>query len=150
MRIPKIASACCALGVCGAIACSVAMFAVPLGIVGAAAAAGANTATHGMGAMTGMAGAGGSAPSATHLPAWVAILDDYGKALLSGSVTLMVLALLFRRSIFGVTTAVIGGLVLYYGMYLQTNMPLMEVTTGFGLVLLLLAMLGLRSRVAME
>ncbi|TAM56503.1 hypothetical protein EPN52_13760 [bacterium] len=34
--------------------------------------------------------------------------------------------------------------------YLQTNTPLMKVATGFGLVLLLLAMLGLRSGVATE
>ena len=139
-------SALCALGVCGAIACSFAMFAVPLGIVGVGTAAAAKGAS----SMQGMAGMGSmgdiSASSTAHLPVWLDVLNHFGPQLLIASVMLIVVALALRRAPFAATVALIGGIVLYYGMYLQANMLAMESGTVAGLGMLISAMFGLRRR----
>lgn len=107
------------------------MFAVPLGIVGAGIAAGAKGARS-MQNMGGME--------------WPSLLTQYGPELLVASVVLTTLAVAFRRSLLGALTAIGGGVILYYGMYMQTNVSIMAALTIIGLTLLLLSMLGLRQR----
>ncbi|MDE2572849.1 MAG: hypothetical protein KGM44_10060 [bacterium] len=132
----------CTLGLCGAGACSLAMFAVPLGIVGAGVAAGTavGSSMHGMESTSGMAG-GAASGAGVHLPAWVTTLNRLGPELLIVSVLVMIAALALRRARYGIALTVVGGAVLYYGMYVQSNMTVMGAATVFGLALLVLAML---------
>lgn len=118
------------------------MFAVPLGIVGAGVAAGAKA--NSMQSMESMSGTPSSAAQAANMPAWIALLNRIGPELLIGSVALVILALAFRRSVSGTITSLVAGIILYYGMYSQTNMRLMWIAAATGFVLLLVSMLGLR------
>lgn len=146
MKSAQVGSACCAaVGVVGALACSISMFAVPLGIVGAGIAAGAKSAS----SMPGMPGMGnGAAPAGAtaHLPAWIGVLNRYGPEILIVSVLLVVTALALRRSVPGVVAAVIGGIVLYYGMYAQPSIAVMAGATIVGLLLLMIPMFELTRR----
>jgi nicotinic acid phosphoribosyltransferase len=118
-RLPGT-SLCCALGACGAIACSIAMFAAPLGILGASVTAGAKAdSMQSMGAMAGMSPTASAAAAAAHVPAWIALLNLFGPQLLIVSVVLVIAALAVRRSVFGALAAVAAGMLLYYGMYAQ-------------------------------
>ncbi len=128
-------SLCCLLGICGAAACSVAMFAVPLGLVGAGVAVGAKAGT--ASGMAGMSRASGA------IPAWVTLLSRYGPELLAVSLLLVVAALVVRRSMAGAGAALIGGIVLFYGMYGQANVSVMWLATIAGLLLLLASPFGL-------
>ncbi len=138
---------CCLLGICGAAACSIAMFAVPLGLVGASVAAGAKAGTaQSMAGMPGTSDMSQTESTMVHAgtSTWVTLLNRYGPELLVASVLLMVIALAVRRSVAGASAAVLGGIVLFYGMYGQSNMTVMWSATILGMLILLASMFGLR------
>ena len=122
------------------------MFAVQLGLVaaGAVAIAKGNASSRDMGSMTSM---GSAAASSAHgfVPSIVGALNRFGPEILVGSVALVVLALAARRSI-GLVPALGGGIILYVGMYVQTNVTIMWLATVAGLGLLGLAALGPKMR----
>lgn len=132
-------SLCCALGVCGAVACSVAMFALPLGIVGASVAAGAKADS--MQNMSGMPGA--DSVASRSVPPWIAALNHVGPELMVASVALVLLAALLRKSTLAAGTALAAGGILYYGMYAQARMSIMWVFTAIGLTLLVVSAIGI-------
>jgi len=139
-----VTSLCCALGIVGAIACTVGMFAIPLGLAGAGIAAIANADS--MQNMSGMSTTGTASSTGSHLPAWIAIVNRFGPEILLGSVVLMIAGLAIRRSLFGALIALLGGIVLYYGMYGTTNITIMWPVTGAGMILLFIALIGLRRK----
>lgn len=134
------------LGMLGALICTITMFAIPLGLIGSAAAtaARAGTADRGMAAMSGMA-SGGSDPAVAAHPWWYLRLQHFGPEILVVSLLLIVGSLALRRS-WGMLPAVAGGAVLYVGMYLQPSMAAMLWWTIAGFALLVVAMLFPRNR----
>lgn len=120
-----------ALGIAGAILCSLSMIAPTIGLIAA----------------QGLRSPGGMSSSATghtQLPSWWEILLRLGPEVLIASVLLVVLTLAFRRPV-AILPAIIGGLILYLGMYAQPSSTVMYATTAVGIVSLLLAFLaGLR------
>ena len=134
------------VGVCGAFACSVTMIALPLGLVGAGVASGAKAASGG----DSMAGMGGmTAAKSSQQPPWLAALPTYGPELLLGSIVLIVLALAIRRS-WWASVAVVGGAVLYVGMYVQQNVAVMNASIVVGLAVLIASALGFRRSATKE
>lgn len=120
-----------ALGIAGAILCSLSMIAPIVGLIAA----------QGLRSSGGMSG---SATGHTQVPSWWEILLRLGPEVLITSVLLVVLTLAFRRPV-AMVPAIIGGLILYLGMYDQPSSTVMYATTAVGIVSLLLAFLaGLR------
>lgn len=135
---------CCAIGACGAIACSVAMFAVPLGIVGASAATVAKASTmQSMSDMSSMPAAHAGAHPAS-LPSWIALLDRFGPELLAVSMALVLAAMVVRRSTAGGLLALLAGIVLYFGMYGPVSLTIMWIATGTGFALLIASLIAPR------
>lgn len=85
-----------------------------------------------------MAGMGtANSPGSSSLPAWLDPIVRFGPEILVASLLLVVAGVaLRRRSAAG--PAVVGGVVLYVGMYMQKSLLLMYVAIGVGGILLLL------------
>jgi hypothetical protein len=117
-----------AAGIVGSIACSVAMVLAVLGSVTAGVAgAGAS--------MAGMAGSGRSAQRTAAngpLAGLMTFLTQHGPAILIVSTLAMTLAVLLRRPLAAIPVLV-GGVLLYWGMYLQPRLPTMYASIVVGL-----------------
>jgi hypothetical protein len=101
---------------------------------GAAAAKGAGS------SMAGMSGMGkGTTPS--HAPGWLDLLIRFGPEILIVSILILTIAVGLRRTSAGVP-ALLGGLVLYVGMYAQPSLAVMYATMVVGVALLVLAYLA--------
>lgn len=121
-------TACCGgLGIVGAILCSLTMVAPALGLIAM------QTSQRSMAGMRGTARAGES-----HLPNWWDTIVGLGPEILVVSVLLVAIAAALRRRRAAVL-AIIGGLVLYLGMYAQSGPDMMYGATVFGIALLALA-----------
>jgi len=96
-------------------------------------AAGGATAAKDTGSMSGMSGMGGSssAGSSSHSPGWLDGLTRFGPEILIISILLLVLAVGLRQRD-AVVPALIGGLILYVGMYLQPSLPVMYTAMAIG------------------
>jgi hypothetical protein len=128
-RRAQIASTCCAVaGGLGAIACSVSMILATVGLVGTAAAA--------SGSVAGMAGMGSTrsqtAPSGLFGNV-LSFLVRGGPLMLIVSVLAIAVSLGIRRRA-AVIPAVVAGAVMYAGMYLQSNVPVMYAAIALGLI----------------
>jgi hypothetical protein len=133
-RESGLITACCgALGLGGAILCSLTMVAPALGLLA------------GQAARSSMGGMSGSAStSQAQLPAWWDAIVRLGPEILVLSVLLVALAVALRRRL-AALPAIVGGLILYLGMYAQPSLMAMEAATGIGTGLLVLAYVaGLR------
>ncbi len=129
-RRAKIVSTCCAVaGGFGALACSVSMILVTVGLVGAAAAA--------SGSIAGMAAMGstssGQTPSNGLFSSTVRLLVQVGPPLLIISIVAIAVSVGIRRRA-AALPAMLAGAVMYAGMYLQSSVPLMYASIALGLV----------------
>ncbi len=120
-RIPAVAGA---LGLLGSGACSVAMLLSLAGLAGAGAV-GAGAAGNGMAGMT-------EAPSSSSLGSVVGFLVQAGPAVLIASAVAMLLASVLTR-LWALVPVAAGGLVLYWGMYLQADRLVMNLAIAVGL-----------------
>lgn len=121
---PKAWTACFgAMGIGGAVLCSLSMLAPALGLCASQLV---STSGHGEPAHT-LSG-----------PAWLVVVDQFGPEIVIASVLVLVLSILLngRR---GVLPALIGGAVLYLGMYGQADMALMYGAMIVGIMTLTLA-----------
>lgn len=115
------------LGLGGTAACAVAMILPIVGVVSSAASAGAQAA----GGMAGM-GAGGHV---AHYSGLEGFLLRFGKEILIVSVVLVAGSFLARRVArrgYAAIGALVGGAILYYGMYEQSSVAVMYVTMAVG------------------
>ena len=127
-RESGLITACCgALGIGGAILCSLTMVAPALGLIAGQAARSS------MGGMSGSASAGQA-----QLPAWWEAIVRLGPEILVVSVLLVALAVALRRHV-AALPAIAGGFILYVGMYVQPSLVVMEAATLLGIALLVLA-----------
>ena len=129
-RRATIVSTCCAVaGGLGAVACSVSMTLAAVGLVGTTAAA--------SGSIAGMEGMGstssGQTASSGLISSLVRFLVEVGPPLLIISVAAITVALGLRRRA-AVIPALVAGAVMYEGMYLQANIPLMYASIALGLI----------------
>lgn len=120
------------IGVLGTGVCAVAMFAVSLGLVGASATVSAKASR----TMDSMSSVGSMAAT----PAWLSGLLRFGPEILVASLLLVIVPLALRRSI-GTLPAVVGGTILFAGMYVQSNGTIMVIATGLGFSLIVTALL---------
>lgn len=89
-------------------------------------------------AQTSMAGMGtANSPGSSSLPAWLDPIVRFGPEILVVSLLLVVAGVALRRRGAAVP-AIVGGVVLYVGMYVQNSLLLMYVAIGVGGILLLL------------
>lgn len=117
------------VGVGGSALCSFGMVAAAVGLFATAGASAAHTSMAGMGTA--------NSPGSSSLPAWLDPIVRFGPEILVVSLLLVVAGVaLRRRSAAG--PAVVGGVVLYVGMYMQKSLLLMYVAIGVGGILLLL------------
>lgn len=137
----RAATCCTAVGIAGSVACSASMTAAAVGVFaagGTAAARGTSSAMAGM-------GSSGQPGGVSHMPAWLDALIRFGPAITIVSVLLVIVAVTVRRRIAALPT-VIGGVILYAGMYLQPSVPWMYVAIVVGTALLVVAYLTTVSR----
>ncbi len=73
-------------------------------------------------------------------PAWLSGLLRFGPEILVASLLLVIVPLALRRSI-GTLPAVVGGTILFAGMYVQSNGTIMVIATGLGFSLIVTALL---------
>src|SRR5260370_41171261 len=126
-RRTTIASTCCAVaGGIGAVACSLSMTLAALGIIGTAAAASGSMANMG-------SGSSGQTASSGFFGSLIRFLLQVGPPLLIISVAAVSVSLSLRRRT-AIIPAVRAGAVMYAGMYLQSEVPLMYATTRLGLI----------------
>jgi len=124
----RLITACCgALGLGGAILCSLTMVAPALGLIAGQAARSS------MGGVSGSASAGQA-----QLPTWWEAIVRLGPEILVVSVLLVALAVALRRHV-AALPAIAGGFILYVGMYVQPSLVVMEAATLLGIALLVLA-----------
>jgi hypothetical protein len=88
--------------------------------------------------MAGMGNMGGNAGTSTHFPGWLDALMRFGPVILIGSVLLVGVAVWLRRKA-AVIPTLVGGLILYAGMYVQPNLAIMYGAMVLGTVLLVVA-----------
>jgi hypothetical protein len=124
---------CGALGIGGALLCSLTMVAPALGLI----------AVQGMRPPMGGVSSSASTTQA-QLPAWSEAIVRLGPEILAVSVLLVALAAAFRRRLAALPAAA-GGLILYLGLYAQPSLVVMDAATVLGIALLVLAYVaGLR------
>ena len=116
-RLRVLASA---LGLIGGVVCSISMVLAAVASVGVAAAAVG-------GSMSGM-----SANDSHHNPV-IALLIQWGPAILVASIALITIAVALRGSRTALAVLAAGGL-LYWGIYLQASLPIMYLAIVSGLV----------------
>ena len=127
-------TACCSVAaIGGSLLCSLSMTAATVGIF----AAGGARAAKDTGPMSGMGGSSRSA-SSPHSPGWLDALIRFGPEILIISILLLALAVGLRRRD-AVVPALIGGLILYVGMYAQPSLAVMYAAMVIGTALLVLA-----------
>ena len=129
-----------AIGLLGSVACSLAMLGALVGLFGAGVAAGAAS-TSDMVGMNGTSGSSAMAPHNSSLPSPLTalfFLVQYGPAILIFSIAAVALAVGIRRRV-ALAPLVVGGLLLYWGMYMQANRPAMYFSIGLGLAFLISA-----------
>ena len=139
----RLATCCSVVGIGGSILCSISMVAAAVGLFassGAVAAKGAGS------SMAGMSGTGpGSTPS--HGPGWPGtlwvFLIRFGPEILIVSIIILTIAVALRRREAAIP-ALLGGVILYAGMYAQPILAWMYVAMVVGTSLLLLAYLASR------
>jgi hypothetical protein len=138
-RENHLATACCGgLGIFGTLLCSLTMAAPAVGLV---AVQTAHSSMEGMGSF--------DAAQQAQLPAWWTEVVHLGPAILVISVLLVALAVALRHPL-AALPAIVGGPVLYVGMYAQPSLPVMYAATVLGISLLLLAYaVGLRPALCM-
>jgi len=112
------------------------MTAAAIGVFAAGGAAAAKDSMSGMGSSS-------SSGSASPSPAWLDTLLRFGPEILIVSILLLTITVGLRRRV-AVVPAVIGGGVLYVGMYVQPNLPVMYGAMVIGTALLLLAFVVIR------
>jgi hypothetical protein len=126
-RRTTIASTCCAVaGGIGAVACSLSMTLAALGIIGTAAAASGSMANMG-------SGSSGQTASSGLFGSLIRFLVQVGPPLLIISVATITVSLGLRRRA-ALIPAVLAGAVMYAGMYLQPEVPLMYASIALGLI----------------
>ena len=124
-RLAKVVSTCCAVvGGVGALACSVSMTLAAVGVVGAAAVSGS---------MAGMSGHTIQPGSTSPVSSPVRFLIQVGPPLLIFSLAAISVALGIRRRV-AVIPALVAGVVMYAGMYLQSRVLVMYAAIAFGLI----------------
>lgn len=106
------------------------MVAAAVGLFGTAGATAAHTSMAGMGTMT--------SSSSARLPGWLDAIVRFGPEILVLSLLLLIAGVAVRRPSAAIP-AVVGGVGLYVGMYVQNSVFWMYVAIGVGGVLLLLA-----------
>lgn len=132
-RNGRITACCGALGIGGAILCSLTMVAPALGLIAVQRT---------QPVMSGMSGPGQT--SRAQLPAWWQAVVASGPEILVVSVLLVALAVALRRRA-AALPAMVGGLILYLGMYVQPSLAMMYAAPILGIALLLFAYVaGLR------
>src|SRR5258708_28678349 len=126
-RRTTIASTCWAVaGGIGAVACSLSMTLAALGIIGTAAAASGSMANMG-------SGSSGQTASSGLFGSLIRFLVQVGPPLLIISVAAITVSLGLRRRA-ALIPAVLAGAVMYAGMYLQPEVPLMYASIALGLI----------------
>lgn len=101
------------LGIIGCVVCTVSMTLAAIGVAGAAATS----------AASGMAGMSGGSPP-THEASWLTFLLQYGPEILGISVLFISISFFLKRKI-AVIPGMVGGAILYWGMYMQPSVPWM-------------------------
>ncbi len=117
-----------AVGVGGSALCSFGMVAAAVGLFATAGASAAHASMVGMGAT--------NSPGPSGLPGWLDAIVRFGPEILVVSILLVVAGVALRRRRAAIP-AVVGGVVLYVGMYVQNSLLLMYVAVGIGSILLL-------------
>ena len=126
-------------GLLGGISCTVSMTLAALGLVGSAAVQASRP-------QGGMAGMNATSGLAVHSPNPVqAFLIDHGPTILIVSAVLVVFSLGVRRRWF-VAPALAVGALMYWGMYEQSNVTMMYVASGIGILVWLLLFVAPHSR----
>ena len=115
------------------------MLAALVGLLGAGVAASAAS-TSDMAGMNGLSGSPAAAPHNSGLPtplvSGVFFLVQAGPAILIFSIAAIALAVGIRRRV-ALAPLVVGGLVLYWGMYMQADRLVMYLSIGIGLAVLI-------------
>ena len=134
----RLATCCSVAGIGGSLVCSLSMVAAAVGLFlvgGAAAAKGTGSP---MAGMSGMGSGSSSGTAASRYPGWLDVVIRFGPEILVVSVLLLTLAVALRRRTAAVP-ALIGGLILYAGMYAQPSLAVMYAAMILGTALLVLA-----------
>ena len=143
------------LGLGGTLVCSLSMIVAAVGLFAAGGTAAAQGSMAGMGSdhqdkgmggmgsghRGGMAAAGSgdhAGTGAAHSPGWLDAVLRWGPEILVASVLLIVVSVMLRHR-WAALPAIVGGLVLYVGMYAQPNLALMYTAIAVGTILLILA-----------
>lgn len=126
-----MAAACCsALGIGGSALCSFGMVAAAVGLFATAGTTVAHSSTAGMGTMI--------STGSARLPGWLDVIVRFGPEILVFSLLLLIAGVAVRRRGAAIP-AVVGGVGLYVGMYVQSSLLWMYLAIGVGGMLLLLA-----------
>ncbi|KUO95920.1 hypothetical protein [Ferroacidibacillus organovorans] len=113
------------LGIVGCIVCMGSMILAAVGVAGAIVSGSMSAMSmSGMG-MNGMSGSS---------PGWLETILRFGPVILLVSVLLVTLSIGIRRRGF-IIPSLVGGVIMYLGMYMTTNIPLMVSSTVVGFVL---------------
>lgn len=141
-RLPAIAGA---LGILGSLACSAVMVLALLGLLGAglAASAASSDDTTGMSGMSAATAPAGSSGLPAPLLTVLVFFFQAGPVILIASIAAVALAVGIQRRVAVIPVAV-AGLILYWGMYLQSTRLLMFSAVGVGLAALIAAYLWSR------
>jgi hypothetical protein len=125
------------VGVGGSALCSFGVVAAAVGLFAAEGASAAHTSMAGMRTR--------NSPGPSRLPQWLDAIVRFRPEILVVSLLLVVAGVALRRRSAAIP-AVVGGVVLYVGMYVQKSLILMYVAIGVGGILLLLGyVVSLRS-----
>lgn len=126
-------------GLFGGISCTASMTLAAIGLVGSTAV----QASHSQGGMAGMNATSGPAVRSSNRVQ--AFLIAHGPIILIVSALLVVFSLGLRRRWFAAPALAIGAL-MYWGMYEQSNVTMMYVASGIGILFWLLLFVLLRNR----
>ncbi|KYP79929.1 hypothetical protein [Ferroacidibacillus organovorans] len=113
------------LGIVGCIVCMGSMILAAIGVAGAVVSGS-------MSAMS-MSGMGMNSMSGSS-PGWLETILKFGPVILVVSVLLVTVSIGIRRRRF-IIPALVGGVIMYLGMYMTINIPLMVISTVVGFVL---------------
>lgn len=119
---PALAASCGALGIGGTVLCSLSMLASAAGLFAAERA-------------VGHAGSGSGRPQG---PGWFDAIVRFGPEILVASILLVAVAVALRTRV-GLLLVVLGGIVLYVGMYVQPDQLLMYLAMVLGVAVVLSA-----------
>jgi hypothetical protein len=117
------------------------MVAAAIGLFASGGAAAAKGAGSSMAGMSGMGSSSSSGGAASRYPGWLDALIRFGPEILVISVVLLTLAVALRRPAAAVP-ALVGGAILYLGMYGQQNLAVMYVAMIIGTLLLAVSVIA--------